>query len=370
MNKIKILVDAHVFDGEFQGTRTFIKEIYSSLAMDDRFEIFLAAYDINNIKNAFQKFPLLKFIKYRSKSSIVRLLWDIPSMIKQYKIDYVHFQYIISPIKTCKFIVTIHDVIFYDYPSEFSWLYKMKRKLLWNYSAQKADILTTVSEYSKQSIITHLGIKSNKIHVIPNGVNEIYFASYNKSEARSYISEKYKLNSEFILYVSRIEPRKNHYLLVKNYLDLQLYKKNIHLVLLGHQSIRVPQLDIIFKKLPSEILNFILINEKVDDYDLLKFYQASRFFVYPSKAEGFGIPPLEAGALKIPVLCSNASAMSDFSFFENFHIHPEDMTDFKSKMRFLSEQLPDQDFLDKVSNTISDKYNWNHSAMALNHLLV
>jgi glycosyltransferase involved in cell wall biosynthesis len=63
--------------------------------------------------------------------------------------------------------------------------------------------------------------------------------------------------------------------------------------------------------------------EQVEQADLNNFYLASRLFVYPSKAEGFGIPPLEAAGFHCPVLCSNATAMKDFDFFEPHIFNPK-----------------------------------------------
>lgn len=51
---IKIFVDAHVFDGEFQGTRTFIKGIYTILARHDDVQLYLGASNTDNLKKNFQ----------------------------------------------------------------------------------------------------------------------------------------------------------------------------------------------------------------------------------------------------------------------------------------------------------------------------
>ena len=90
--------------------------------------------------------------------------------------------------------------------------------------------------------------------------------------------------------------------------------KGFILSLIGHKSIAVPELDDMIDKLPGNIKQFICIIHETSDEDLLAFYAAATLFIYPSKAEGFGIPPLEAAALKTPVICSNTSGMSDFSF--------------------------------------------------------
>src|SRR5882724_11334972 len=122
---VKLFVDAHVFDGKYQGTRTFIKEIYTIIAQKPGILLYLGANDTDNLKKYFPEQPNIFFIKYKSSSGLVRLVSDIPSIIKKNGIQYAHFQYIVPPIKNCRFIDTVHDVIFNEYPDEFSFIYRV-----------------------------------------------------------------------------------------------------------------------------------------------------------------------------------------------------------------------------------------------------
>lgn len=325
---IRIFVDAHVFDGEFQGTRTFIKGIYTILAQNQDIQLYLGARNIDNLKKDFPALDNIHFVRYRSTSSVRRLFYEIPVLIKKYNIHYAHFQYISPPRKTCKFIVTIHDLLFIDYPREFPFLYRWTRAFIFRRSALKADIVTTVSQYSKNSIQKHFGIASDKIHITPNGVSNIFFEPYNKPESVKFIYEKYGFD-KFFLYVSRIEPRKNHVFLVRAFFELELYKQGFYLLLIGHKSIGVSELDEVINRLPEGVKKFISVIQEVGDGDLVEFYRAASVFIYPSKAEGFGIPPLEAAALMTPVICSNTTAMGYFSFFGNNLIDPIDYNAFK-----------------------------------------
>jgi hypothetical protein len=128
-NVTKVFVDAHVFDGFFQGTRTFIKGIYSVLCRNANVKLFLGACDVSNLEKNFPNGDI-SFIKYKTPSSLFRLGYDIPSIIRRYKIEYAHFQYICPPIKNCRFIVTTHDVIFNEYPEELYNDYSVKKNNL------------------------------------------------------------------------------------------------------------------------------------------------------------------------------------------------------------------------------------------------
>src|SRR5688572_25067756 len=127
---VKLFVDAHVFDKEYQGTRTYIKELYTILSENPKLQIYMGAYDIENLKNNFPPAANIIYIKYNTRSAFSRLLYSIPSLLAKYGIEYAHFQYILPPVKKCRYIVTIHDVIFNEYPGEFSFPYRVSKKLL------------------------------------------------------------------------------------------------------------------------------------------------------------------------------------------------------------------------------------------------
>lgn len=366
---IKIFVDAHVFDGKYQGSRTFIKEIYNILAAKEDVQLYLGAYDTGNLQQYFAGNENIHFVRYRSRSAFIRLIYDIPSIIKKHGIQYAHFQYIIPPLKNCRFIVTTHDLVFNESPQDFPLLYRLFKNFLFKRSAKKADILTTVSSYSKRSIQKFFKLAAQKIHVIPNGVSNLFFADYDKENAKQYIKSKFGIE-KIILLVSRLEPRKNHMLLLQAFAELKLYEQGHYLVFLGwHENIKNKAFDTMMKNLPEACKSYIFMQNTINDNDLLQFYRAAQVFVYPSRAEGFGIPPLEAAAVKIPVLCSNISAMSDFDFFGAFHFDPANYPVFKNKLGVLLNAVPGKTDLENLAATVQQQYDWKKSAETLYQLI-
>jgi glycosyltransferase involved in cell wall biosynthesis len=366
--RIRLFADAHVFDKEFQGSRTFVKEIYTQLARRENIELFLGAYDTAKLDTIFPASGNIHFIKYKSRSGVRRLLYDIPAIIAANRVHYAHFQYIIPLVKNCRFIVTIHDVIFNEYPAEFSFPYRFSKKILFTRAASKADVITTVSAYSKSSIVKHLRARPSAVHIVPNGVNNRFFQPYDKQESVNYVRTKYGIEN-FILCVSRFEKRKNHAGLLRAYLEARLYEKSYYLVMLGHRSLPVNELDELLKSLPDAIRKFILIRDDIDDQELPEFYKAASLFVYPSRAEGFGISPLEAGALRIPVICSNSSAMKDYQFFGENHIDTTNEKLLAKKLKLNLEHPLPAERLNRIAATVKERYNWEHSANQFYQLL-
>jgi glycosyltransferase involved in cell wall biosynthesis len=362
--RIRLFIDAHTFDNEFQGTRTFIREIYRQVALlGPEIDFFIAARDTDNLKREFNFLPNANFIRYKSGSSMLRIFFEIPGILKKYKIDFSHFQYISPLTGTGKFIVTTHDILFNDFKSEFPLVYRASRNFLFRRSIQNAEIKTTVSDYSRQRIASHYGIRAEKIIVIPNGVSEIYFREYNKENSRKYIAQKFRIKN-FLLYVSRIEPRKNNLHLLEVYLELRLFEKGISLVFIGKKSISSRGFEKLMNSLPPEAHAYVFHIEQVGDEDLLEFYRAAEVFVYPSKAEGFGIPPLEAAALKTPVLCSNATAMKDFEFFGDNLFDPVNKPELKEKLAGILNGADPKKY-EVISEKIREQYSWRRGAAIL-----
>jgi len=366
---IKIFVDAHLFDQEFQGSRTFLKEIYTRLAARSDIQLFLASFDPDNLRREFNNDNRIFYLQYSSRSRWKRLLFDIPTMIRRNKIDLAHFQYIIPPFrKYCSYLVTIHDVIFEDQPADFNYLYRVTKRKLYRTAAQNADILTTVSPFSKRSIEKHLAIPEGKTDIIPNAVSDRFFVPFDKKAAREKILKKYGVD-KFILYVSRFEPRKNQVQLLEAYLSLELYKEGIQLVLAGHPTLPIPAFQQMLDLLPSSQRQFIQVLHEVNDEELLLLYQAAHLFVYPSKAEGFGIPPLEAAALKIPVICSNDTAMSEYTFFGKNLINIKNSENLKLRIRYLLNNPVPAAELEKAAEKVKELYSWDRSAARLYNLI-
>lgn len=354
MKTTNIFVDCHVFDGNFQGTTTYLKGLYSELLKDKTKQFYFGASNTAFLETLFGTHDNLTYLSYKSKNKFYRLVFDIPRIIKENKIDFAHFQYVVPPIKACKFIVTIHDVLFLDFPEYFPLAYRIKNKFLFKTSAKRSDVVLSVSEYSKQQIQKHFGIE--KVTLTPNSIDSIYFEEYNKNEAKKQVCEKFKV-ANYFLYVSRWEPRKNHDRLLRAFVENEYYKTH-SLVFVGDKAIENKAYNDYYATLPQEIKATIFTFNKITYQDLLLLVRGADLSIYPSIAEGFGIPPLESLAAKIPTICSNTTAMADFQFFGDCLFNPLDVADLKNKIEI---GLKDTQ-IDQKRNLMKEKFTWQFAA--------
>lgn len=359
---IKILVDAHSFDGEGQGVVSYIQGIYSELLNDSNFEITFACSNTENVRAVFGKNVNVRKISHCS--FLYRLLVFFPKVLKSGKFDYVHFQYMLPFFlsKNTKTITTIHDIIPVDFPKFYSILYRLKVNFLFRRAAKKSDVLLTVSDYSKKRISEKFKVQGEKIYVTPNAVKDI-FAKDDKSTQEN---KSEKLQEKYFLYVSRIEERKNHLLLLKAFIDGCFYE-NYSLIFVGSKSSKCKELYKYFDSLPLKVKSKIKFLSGLSDSELGDIYKNAALFIYPSIAEGFGIPPLEAAMHLKKVICSNSTAMSDFNFFEKYSFNPLDKNELIQKIKTI---LDDENYpAEKIKNEIVEKYSWKKSADVLRNVL-
>ena len=116
----------------------------------------------------------------------------------------------------------------------------------------------------------------------------------------------------------------------------------------------------------------VKIND-VPNTDLIKFYNAATLAIFPSLCEGFGIPPIESGVLETSTICSNSTAMKDFTFFKDRFFDAESKESIKRTItKFLNtkDDSHQKDELFNIAKSIEETYNWCKTAQKLKYLIL
>jgi glycosyltransferase involved in cell wall biosynthesis len=191
-----------------------------------------------------------------------------------------------------------------------------------------------------------LGVPEKKITVIHEAANPIY-RPLDKKEACHIARKKYKIDRDFILFVSTIEPRKNLPGLLQAYRRLRdEYKRDEILVLAGlngwlweevYETVDALNLD-----------DHVAFLGRVPSEDLVYLYNAARVFVHPSFYEGFGLPPLEAMNCGTPVIVSNTAALPEVVGDAGLMINPHDIDGLTVALwRMLTDEELRQNYIEK-----------------------
>ena len=204
-----------------------------------------------------------------------------------------------------KSVVTIHDCIFLRYPQLFDPLYRVIFKKKYAYSIKNADRIIAISEQTKKDIIHFFKADEDKIDVVYQGCNPIFYDPAVES-SKQHIREKYNLTKEYILYVGTIEERKN---LISIFKGLEHAKTDLPVVVIGRPTKYLNEVKSYLEK--ANLNHRAIFLHHVETENLPAIYQNSKLFIYPSQFEGFGIPILEALNSGTPVITTNGSCFPE-----------------------------------------------------------
>jgi glycosyltransferase involved in cell wall biosynthesis len=360
VNKLpRIGIDLHVVDGIYQGSRTHVLELFSRVVSRcPEFEFFLFADGIDAIRKFSPRFqlPNVHFVRMPESNPVKRLGWQLPRLQKEHRLDLLHCQYIAPPVLSCRSLVTIHDILFESHPQYFSRLFTLRSRLLVRLSASRAAHIFTVSNFSRGQIEKLYKIHSDSITVIPNGVD---MDRFHPGEDGAELTEHLGLQSKnYILTVGRLEPRKNHIGLLKSY--ALLHNPKPPLVVVGQKHFGFDEM--LRYVTESGIEKSVRFLEHVDDEALPALYRHARLFVYPTWAEGFGMPVLEAMASGVPVISSDNTSLPEVVGEAGVLVKAGDIQALASHMQQLLDNPALAERLSRNAQEQAKLFTWERAA--------
>ncbi|MCQ2068170.1 MAG: glycosyltransferase family 4 protein [Bacteroidaceae bacterium] len=225
-------------------------------------------------------------------------------------------------------VVTIHDVAFRTFTDMYHVTDRITYNLKWRHACKKADRIIAISESTKQDVIRFYDVDPDRIDVIYQPVNNIYYTDDQGTCPASLVSSI--SGKPFMLYVGSINSRKNLLGAIKG-LELQPKDLQIPLVVVGDgREYKQKVLDYVAGHGLQDMV--IFTPEKVHTEGLRYLYLNARLFVYPSFYEGFGLPVVEALLSKCPVITSNVSSLPEAAGPDSLLINPNDIGDISEKM--------------------------------------
>lgn len=282
--------------------------------------------------------------------------------MKGFKSDILHCpDYIIPPTFNKNIVLTIHDMSFFRFPEfNFEWFVKKYQKMVAQ-NAKKAKFIIADSLSTKNDIVKYLKTDPSKINVVYLASEDI-FKILDEDDIDIKVLQKYGINSNFILSVGTIEPRKNFKTLIRAF-DLlkKKYKfKNLKLVIAGKTGWKSEETFDIYNN--SKNKENIIFTGEISDYDLVQLYNMASIFVYPSIFEGFGFPVLEAMSCGLPVIASNTSSIPEVLQHPDLLFNPFDEKEICIKMDeiLLNDNL--NSYVRKQCLINSKKFSWSKTA--------
>jgi glycosyltransferase involved in cell wall biosynthesis len=254
--------------------------------------------------------------------------------------------------------VTIHDLGFLKNPELYHFLERYYQIISHYLSIKRADKIIAVSESTAQDIIKYFPKSKNKIKTIYNGWNKEEFKIINASD-RVAILEKYDLPDQFILYIGRIESKKNVQNLIKAFALLK--DKTSHLVLAGRPG-NFGYAEIEALSQDPKIKDRVHLLGYIRQHDYAKLLACAQIFAFPSKFEGFGIPVLEAMGSGVATVISDLEVLHEIASDASIYFDPNNPQDIADKIdTVLVDENLRRDLITK-GLLQSQKFSWSKCA--------
>ena len=379
---MKIGVDATCW-GNKRGFGRFTRELLEALLKIDETNEYLFFIDNNTEDDNLIPSRVKKIIAQTDVSPIQaassegrRSIKDLLAMSREvlkHKIDVFFFPAVYSyfPIfNRTKIIVTIHDMIADNNPklvfpnSKLKFFWKLKQ----NVAVRQADLILTVSEYSKEQISQHFKLPSSRFRIINEAARPI-FRVLPKDEKINETLGKYGLNSadKFLLYVGGISPHKNLTTLVEAFslIKSRPNQQNLKLVFVGDYKDDpfFSAYPAIQKKIAEKKLeNSVIFTGFISDEDLVRFYNRADLLVFPSLEEGFGLPAIEAMACGTPVAASNRGSLPEVLGEAGRFFNPLNVENMAEVIGYILDSETERKLMSDNGLERSNQFQWERAA--------
>jgi len=358
---MKIGIDAKwYFEGPVSN-QVVIRNLVANMAADSRGH---ELYFFLNKKHRHLPFPFegnnIHRIDVWAGNNMLSNFFLLPILGKRLGLDGILYQNFGSMFGPPRWLY-IHDVLFLEYPAFFSFTERLYLSLI-PFLARFSSRIITITRHEQERMQRFSVGAGKKITFFHHGRELDFKPALEQTPAQlKRIREKYQLPEEYLLYTGRINARKNLLILLEAFEECGL---KIPMVFVGSKDWKnEPGLEEKIQKLSAE--GRLILTGKVPFEDLPLIMCQATVFCFISRAEGFGLPVLEAMASGVPVITSENSAMAEVCGEAAMLVNPNSSESVQIAMRHFFENPELGKKMSDAGIRKSKEYDWKKTAVAL-----
>jgi len=301
-------------------------------------------------------------------------LWVMTGLTKRLFLNKPKIDVLFSPshytplFSTVPAVIYLMDLSYERFGTEYFTTYDINQLKRWTpLSIKKAKHVLTISEFSKSEIIALYHTSPEKIIVVYPGFDRETYHSKIPKTKQLQVRKKYGIAGKYFLYVGTLQPRKNLGKLIEAFGKLK--NKQVKLVIGGKKGWLFDQIFDQVKHLKLE--NRVIFLGFVPNEDLSGLIKGSQAYVLPSLYEGFGMPPVEAQAVGVPVVVSRVSSLPEVIGTSGIYIEdPNSADNIKAALEnVLSLKKSEREAIVEVGKENTRRFDWNISAAKVLEIL-
>ncbi len=223
-------------------------------------------------------------------------------------------------------VTTCHDVGFEYSPQLYSPLELAYHRFSMRFAVRSARAIIAVSAFTRDELVRHYPQARDKVTVIYHGYDSNAFpGAGNEDDVRAVIARK-GITAPYLLYVGRLEEKKNTPGLVAAYAIARArYGMKHQLVLVGTPGYHFDKVASLIRR--NGLSPHVVLTRYVDGHELAHLYRGASLFVFPSFYEGFGMPLVEAMACGTPIAAARAASIPEIAGEGAAYFNPADPAD-------------------------------------------
>ncbi len=258
-------------------------------------------------------------------STLRRTLWEygvLPPLVRSRGYRLYHALGSLTPrIRGLPVVLTIHDLIYQHFPESVPRGYRLFMQAVQPRAARMATRVIVDSQHVAAEVIERLGVRPERVRVVPLGPGQD-FHRVTDAEVISGVLDRFGITSPYCVAVGRGYPHKNIAGLLKALVLVLRQRKDVRLVLIGERYRAGPALEKLIAE--SKLETAVVWTGFVGRAELNALYSGASAFVFPSLAEGFGLPVLEAMQCGAPVVASSLTAIPEVVGNAGLLVDPRD----------------------------------------------
>jgi glycosyltransferase involved in cell wall biosynthesis len=351
------------------GIGTYIRSLVHALAMidsPDRFTLVSAPGDLATLMAGLPE--AFRGAAYTRDDHSYLDHASFPFFLRSLSPDLVHIPLNRVPLLMLRpYVVTIHDITSLLYEEgEHSAFRMAMRRFRYRRGLQRANRVIAVSDATRRDVENMMDVQTERITRVYNAPDPGFLSPGENSTEQGRIMERYQINYPFLLYAGNIRKHKNiprlveAFAVVRNQLASHPVYRDLRLIIIGDTISEYPVVR--QTVIRSRVEQFVRFLGFVPFETLRCFYQRAAAFVFPSRHEGFGLPPLEAMACGAPVVTSNVSSLPEVVGDAALQVNAENVFDIARGIKdvLLDEALRAE--LIRRGHEQAHRFSWERTA--------
>jgi glycosyltransferase involved in cell wall biosynthesis len=362
---VKIAIDARALLPPTTGIGTYTRGIARALAGLPGLEVRLFSPRPLPPDNGARSLPVAAD---RHPLGMIWLQTTLERRAREWGADVLLAALTIGPVRaTLPFVSVVHDLTPCTHPEWHHWRTLVGFVPLWNRTLERASRLLCVSRATAKDLTGAHPDSASRVRVVPNGVEGDFTPGGSDAEKEG-TRRRFADGRRYILYLGTLEPRKDVPTLVDACDRLWARRPDApDLVLAGGAGWKTSALE--ERIAASPFRSRIHLPGYASHETARDLYRAAEVFVYPSLAEGFGLPVVEAMACGVPVVVSTADALREVAGDCALYAEPGDAAGFARRIEQILDDAQLASRLAAAGPVRAAGFSWESAARSTARVL-